>query len=248
MEHSVDVVDYLKTAFDAIFQAAVGTVLTEVGAVVVLGAEVVTTVFTGSPVVGAILAGGVPWLTGPAGMFVRVLIQASNDDGRLLTQAEYDWANDQVFDGALPPIVTLRITPYLGIGGAPFTFPTLLGPTLINLGDTAYGNIHTAEPTFIHELVHACQIANSTDLVFTTTAIVTKLADPRGDSSYAYDAAGFDYTKAGFEAQAQIVEDWFVGRPLIAQTPDQRNHTGHPRDPESPYYRYLADNVRTGHF
>jgi hypothetical protein len=64
---------------------------------------------------------------------------------------------------------------------------------------------------------------------------------------YDYGAAGFDYTDLGFEAQAEVVEDWFLGKPARPMNPDPRKHTG-PMDAQSPYYRYITDNLRTGHF
>ena len=248
LEHSVDLVDYLKVVLDGIFEIAVGTALTEFGAAIVLGAELVTLAYTGSLVPGAILAGGMVWLTGPGGMFVRVLVDVAGDGGRYLTDAEYAWANEMVFAGSLPPIETLRITSYLGKDGAPFTFPTFGGPTLLNVGPGMYANALSNTATFVHELVHACQIAHTTDVLFTANALATKIADPSGTDSYDYGPAGFEYTTAGLEAQAQIVEDWYLGDPAIPKTPENRNHTHHPRDPESPYYRYITDNLRLGLF
>ncbi len=253
LEHSVDVVDYLEAALVAIFEAAVGTALTPYGFVVVVGMEVGSLLATGSLVPGAIIAGGVPWLTGPGGVFVRVLATATNSDGRLLTDAEYGWANDVVFRGSLPPIDSFRITNYLGFGDRPFTFPTFGGPTLVNLGDTVFGNLHADEATVIHELTHACQIAHTEDLFFTATAIITQLESElelRGDawSAYDYEAAGFDFPDLNLEAQAKVVEDWFLGHASRPMNPDTRNHTGIPMDALSPYYRYITDNLRIGRF
>ena len=246
LEHSVDLVDYLKAAVDAIFEAALGTALTPWGAVLVLGTEVVSLLSTGSLVPGAIIAGGVPWITGPAGVFVRLIATAANDDGRMLTQEEYDWANDMVFKGSLPAIDSFRITNYLGIGDRPFTFPTFGGPVLVNLGDQTYNNIHSDEKTVIHEFTHVCQLAHTQDVLFTVKAIVTQAANSLGDDAYEYGMAGFDYTDIGYEAQAEVVEDWFVGQ--AAKNPATKDHTGIPRDAQSPYYRYITDNVRIGLF
>jgi hypothetical protein len=143
LEHSIDLVDYLEAAVDAIFEAAVGTVLTEVGLVIVIGIEVGSVLTTGSLVPGAVIAGGIPWLTGPAGVFVRVLVTATNSDGRQLTDDEYAWANEMVFRGALPGIDTFRITNYTGVHDLPFTFPTLGGPTLVNVGDGIFNDLHS---------------------------------------------------------------------------------------------------------
>ena len=254
LEHSIDVLDYLKAAIDAIFEAAIGTVLTPYGALVVVGIEIGSVISTGSLVPGAIIAGGIPWLTGPGGVFVRVLVTATNSDGRTLTDQEYAWANDMVFRGSLPPIDSFRITNYLGIGNRPFTFPTFGGPTLVNLGNNLFNNLHLGEPTVIHELTHVCQIAHTQDTLFTTNAIITQLENElelRGDawSAYDYDAAGFDFTDLGFEAQAQVVEDWFHGSFGKTMNPDPRNYSGGiPMDAQNPYYRYITDNLRIGLF
>ena len=128
---------------DAIFEVAAASVLARDGVLVVIGVELVSSLLTGSPVPGAIIAGGVPWLTGPAGIFVRVLVTASDSDGRQLTEEEYAWANDMVFRGSLPPIDTFQITNYIGVGNLQFTFPTLGGLTLVNLGDASTSTIST---------------------------------------------------------------------------------------------------------
>jgi hypothetical protein len=81
--------------------------------------------------------------------------------------------------------------------------------------------------------------------------MATQLKDRLTDAHvYDYGAAGFDYTDLGIEAQAAVVEDWFRGRPPPDRpmNPDPRNHTKIPMDAQSPYYRYITDNLRTGHF
>ena len=242
LEHSVDVVDYVKDALNAIFEVAVGTIIVKVGVVLVGITEVVSYLDTGSFGPGVIAAGGVPWLSGPAGIFLRLLLTATHDDGRQLTDEEYAWANDMVFRGALPSIDSFRITNYLGLGGDPFTFPTFGGPTLVSVGEGIYNDIHTGEPTMIHELTHVCQIASSEDVVFTARAMVTQLLDKTSiEDAYSYGPPGFDYADVGLEAQAKIVEDWFVGSNTNGQTA-----TG--RDAQSPYYHYITDNVRIGRF
>jgi len=156
-----------------------------------------------------------------------------------------------VFRGALPPIESFRITSYLGGDNRAFTFQTLGGPTLVNLGAARFANIHSDEGTVIHELTHVCQIAHSHDIVFTAQAMASALQDARSNGEvYDYHKAGFDYTQLGIEAQAEVVEDWFLGWPAetITKPPDDRNHTHIPMDAQSPYYRYITDNVRIGHF
>lgn len=228
--------------------------LTKIGLVVVIGLEVGSYLATGSLVPGAVIAGGIPWLSGPAGVFVRVLVTATDSDGRTLTDAEYAWANDVVFRGALPPIDSFRITNYVGADHRPFTFPTLGGPTLVNVGDAIFNDIHVEEKTVIHELTHVCQIACSHDVAFTARAIATQLKNSienalgDDDPVYRYGPAGFDYTSTGLEAQAEIVEDWFLGHADKPASPDTTNHTGLAMDATSPYYRYITDNVRVGRF
>jgi len=189
----------------------------------------------------------VPWLAGPAGIFVRALVTATNSDGRQLTQEEYAWANDKVFRGSLPPIDSFRMTNYVGVGNRPFTFPTFGGPTLVNVGKSIFSNLHVDEKTVIHELTHVCQIAHSHDVVFTATAIATQLKN-EFTNVYDYGAAGFDFTHLGLEAQAEVVEDWFLGSPAKPMSPDPRNPTHKAMDAKSPYYRYITDNLRVGLF
>ncbi len=249
LEHSVDIVDYLESVIGEIFDIAATLAMTKIGAFIVIGAELVSLISTGSLVPGAVLVGGTPWLTGPGGLFTRMLVDAAGDGGRELSQEEYDWANDMVFAGALPPRDSLYVTNYTGIGGRPFTFPTDGGPTLLNLGPALYADPrNSGGETFVHELTHACQIAHRADVLFIATAMITQAANSLGSDVYDYEPAGFDYTSQGLEAQAQIVEDWYRGTPTQAHHPEDRGFTGIPRDPQSPYYRYLTDNVRLGRF
>jgi hypothetical protein len=96
-----------------------------------------------------------------------------------------------VFRGSLPPIDSFRITSYIGSGGRQFTFPTFDGPTLVNLGEALYADLHSDENTVIHEFTHVCQIAHSHDVVFTFQALLTQFqAAVLGDPVYDYGAAG----------------------------------------------------------
>lgn len=251
LKDSVDILDYLEAALDAIFEAAEAVAVAEYGSLVLIGVEVGSLITTGSLVPGAVIAGGVPWLTGPGGIFARALVTATDSDGRELTDDEYAWANDVVYRGSLPPKDSFQITNFLGISGRPFTFPTFGGPTLINIGDQAFHDIHAdpdTEATLIHELVHVCQIADTEDVLFVVTAIVTQIEDQVGGSAYDYGPSGFDFTDVGIEAQAQIVEDWFRGDAKYRHNPEDRGYPRPARDALSPYYRYITDNVRVGRF
>jgi hypothetical protein len=250
LEHSVDVVNYIETAIDGVFEVAVAMALgSNYGSVVLLSGEIITTIKTGSPVPGVLLAQGVPWLIGPGGLYLRLF---GGSTGRQLTQGEYDWANDMVFRGALPPRESFQITDYKGGDDREFTFPTLGGLTLVNLGPIFYDVLRKDnQKTVIHELTHVCQIAHSHDLVFTAQAMASVIEDKSSDGAvYDYHAAGFDYTHLGLEAQAQVVEDWFNGGTVlqIVNPPDDRNQSKIPMDALSPYYTYIVNNVRVGHF
>jgi hypothetical protein len=259
LEDSVDLIDYLEAAVDAIFETAVGLALGPIAGVVLIGVEIGSLIATGSLVPGAIIAGGIPWLAGPGGILLRAVLTAADADSRQLSDEEYVFVNDAVFRGCLPPIDSFKITNVIGAEDRPFTFPTLLGPTLVNVGDAIFADIHVnqpvnpGEPTIIHELVHVCQIAHSHDVAFTASGIVAQIKDHfekhgNDDPAYHYGAAGFDYTDLGLEAQAQVVEDWFLGHAAKPQNPDPTNHTNKPMDALSPYYRYITDNLRTGRF
>jgi hypothetical protein len=251
LEHSIDVVNYLETALDGLFEVAAAiTVGDWVNSVVLVGVELGTLAATGSPVPGIFIAAGIPWLVGPGGLVLRLFGAGA---GRELTQPEYDWVTDTVFRGALPSIHDFRITSYNGGDGRAFTFPTLGGPTLVNLGEARFADPLSVDNrnTLIHELTHVCQIAHSHDVVFTAQGMASLFEDQRTNGEvYDYHKAGFDYTQLGLEAQAEVVEDWFNGSPVQAmkKPPDDRNHTGIPMDAQSPYYRYITDNVRVGHF
>jgi hypothetical protein len=98
---------------------------------------------------------------------------------------------------------------------------------------------------FIHELVHTCQIYHTrVDLALLADAFASKVCEATGTSPYLYGGAGFDYTNLNLEQQAQVVSDWFAG--FAQRSDDTTNHTGIPKDPNSPYFRYINENLRTG--
>ena len=98
--------------------------------------------------------------------------------------------------------------------------------------------------TFIHELVHACQIHHSSmDIALLADAFASKVCEATGGNPYSYGNAGPDYSSFNLEQQAQIVSDWFAGA-----VPQGSNQTGVAKDVNSPYFRYVNDNVRIGNF
>ena len=99
--------------------------------------------------------------------------------------------------------------------------------------------------TFVHELVHACQIHHcKMDVALLADALASKICEGGGGNPYAYGLAGPDYTDFNLEQQAQIVSDWYAGNSSEAGT----NHTRIPKDVTSPYFPYITNNLRISRF
>jgi hypothetical protein len=225
--------------------------------------EIGSVISTGSLVPGARMAEGILWMAGPANMMFAIAAEGIASLGsrvREITQEEYDWANSEVFRGALPPRERLLLTDTIGAGDRAFTFPRFDGKITLNMGPAAFhnalqynvGNTRNRYPNhpiklgevFIHELVHACQIQHSTDLGFLADGLATKVCEMTGDSPYVYPPAGPDFSSFGLEQQAQVISDWWAGAVSI----EGGRQTGIPADVNSPYFRYINDNVRVGRF
>ncbi|WP_142282916.1 hypothetical protein [Mycobacterium aquaticum] len=234
----------LKSAFDGAFPGG--------GAIIFVGTELGSLFTTGSLVPGARIVGPVLWLAGPSNTLFAMTADAIAKVGsseREVHQAEYDWANNEVFGGALPPRDTLRITDTVGAGDRAFTFPRYDGATVLNLRPDGFAAIYDGESgatpnaylqhTFLHELVHACQIAHSHNLSYLTSALAAS-------GSYAYGPPGPDYSSFNFEQQAQIVSDWWLGQ-NTATSNTSGNQSTVAKDKNSPYFRYVLD-ARLGRF
>jgi hypothetical protein len=264
LEYSSDIGSAFEAATGWLVKYGVGTVLGPVGgAVVFVGVEVGSLVATGSLVPGARIVGDLLWMAGPANTLYAILaegIAALGSRTRELTQEEYDWANAEVFRGALPPRDRLVLTDTIA-GDRAFVFPRFDGKITINMGAESFDDprghkvngtrrrypgqkIRTGE-VFVHELVHTCQIQHAdTDLSLLADAIASKVCEATGGGSpYSYGPAGFDYAPLNLEQQAQIVSDWFAGA-----VPDGSNQTRTAKDESSPYFRYITDNLRIGRF
>ena len=237
------------------------------GAVVFVGVEVGSLVTTGSLVPGARIVGNLLWLAGPANTLFALAaegIAALGSRTRELTQEEYDWANNEVFLGSLPPRDRLVLTDSIGGGDRAFTFPRFDGKITLNMGPDAFADPRLYKvgfgrkpekypapnppiargEIFIHELVHACQIQHATmDLGLLADALASKVCEATGGDPYLYGAAGSDYTSLNLEPQAQIVSDWFAGA-----VQKDSNQTRVPKDLASPYFGYITGNVRVGRF
>jgi hypothetical protein len=268
VHYESDIGSMVEAAAGWIVKAAVGYVTGPVvGAITFVGLSAGSYIATGSMAPGARLAEGILWMAGPMNTLYAVAASGLASAGsreRDVHQEEYDWANREVFEGSLPPREKLLLTDTIGGGDRAFTFPRFDGRISLNFGPAAFDDPRlyhgenvtdkTYGRTFIHELVHACQIhyAN-TDLSLLAGALATKLCEAGGQSPYEYGFGGFDFLESNLEQQAEVVGDWFVGFPLHPEPEWHTNHTGtqrdpSPKDPSSPYFRYVVENVRTGHY
>ena len=110
-----------------------------------------------------------------------------------------------------------------------------------------YANALSPAATFVHELVHACQIAHHDGMcVVHRERPGYQDRRPVRTDLYDYGPAGFEYTTAGLRLQAQIVEDWYLGDPAIPEDPGEPGTTPTTPRPESPYHRYITDNPPAG--
>jgi hypothetical protein len=220
-----------------------------VGLVVFVGAHVGSLISTGSLVPGARIAGGVLWLAGPSNTLLALAaegIASAGSKTRELTEEEYRWANDAVFSGTLPPRTDLVLTDTIGGGNRAFTFPRVDGKITLNMGPDSFHDPRTFRTsdgsklhgeTLIHELCHAWQIAHtSMDLTLLSDALLSKLCEAGGGDPYTYGPPGPPFGDFSLEQQAKIVADWYAGR------------RGAARDTNSPYFRYINENIRTGHY
>jgi hypothetical protein len=252
LEYSSDIGSALEKAVGWLIKFGLGAGLTTVGAVVFVGAEIGSLIATGSLVPGARIVEGTLWMAGPGNTLFAILAEGVASVGsrtREITQEEYDWANAEVFLGALPPRDRLVLTDTIGGDNRAFTFPRFDGKITLNMGPASFADPRNfpGRPrgqVFVHELVHACQIEHAPmDLTLLADAFSTKICEVTGGNPYAYGPAGPDYSSFNLEQQAQIVSDWFSGG-----HPASSNQTGVPKDTNSPYFRYITGNVRIGRF
>jgi hypothetical protein len=249
LEYTGDIGSTLEAAVAWLVKSAAGTLLGPVGIVVFVGVEIGSLISTGSLVPGARLAEGILWMAGPANTMFAIAAEGIASLGsrtRQLTQEEYDWANREVFEGALPPRDKLVLTDTIGGGNRAFTFPRYDGKITLNMGPAAFDDPRNypgfTGAIYIHELVHACQIDHAgSDLGLLCDALSTKVCEATGESPYTYGPAGTEYGAFSIEQQAQIVQDWFSGTMC-------GNQTGIQKDINSPYFRYIQDNLRVGRF
>jgi hypothetical protein len=246
-EYESDIGSALESLVSWIIKFGVGTILGPfVGAVIFVGVEVGSLISTGSLIPGARIIEGILWMAGPSNTLFAIAAEGIASLGsrtREITQEEYDWANNEVFLGSLPPRDRLILTDTIGGNNRAFTFPRFDGKITLNMGSTAFSDPRNYPDgirgqVFIHELVHACQIQHNTNNIFIAEALASVA---RGKTAYLYGLAGPAYSDFNIEQQAQIVSDWFAG-----SVPPGTNQTMIKKDTNSPYFRYINENIRTG--
>ena len=195
------------------------------------------------------------WMAGPANTLLAIgahgLAEIATED-RQIHDHEYDWANDLVFRGSLPPRDQIRITNASGENNRAFCMPRGDGKITINIGKAAFNDARTYQvaegrkfgQTFIHEMVHVWQIHNSSFDIALMAATLSSAV--QGKEAYEYGPAGPDYA-TGFtlEGQAQIISDWY-GR--YARTTDNKETLKAELDSTNAmadgYFRYVQENIR----
>jgi hypothetical protein len=228
----------------------VGTALHPAGAVLGAGLALGSVVTTGSPAAGARVADGLLWGAGPENSLLAVLasgVAALGSRERAMTAAEHDWAADELLGDALPPRHRLVVTDTVGAGRRPFVFPRWDGAVTVNLGPELYADPVGTDPhTFLHELVHTAQVRALGRRAFTGRAAVEQVRHTLGRDAYAYDLPARPLTSYGLEQQAQLLADWWRGRPGRRGRPTAlRGHTRRAQDPGSPWAA-CVDDLRAG--
>jgi hypothetical protein len=249
LEYSSDIGNTLEDLVSWAIKFAVGGLLSQLGPMLFIGIEIGSLISTGSLVPGARTAEGILWMAGPGNTLFALLAEGIADAGsrtREVRQDEYDWANAEVFEGSLPPREDLIVTDTIGPGGRKFTFPRFDGKITLNFGSDFDKPTLIGDAIFLHELVHACQLSHATELESMADALATKVCEASGTSPYDYGFAGPDFTDFNIEQQAQIVQEWHTPRPGGPRPGS--NQTNVAKDPNSPYYRYIVENVWVGRY
>ena len=208
---------------------------------------------------GVLVASGVLVVFGPsaiiaaivAGAAVGVAVELALKHRKLTDRPEEVEFANRVFQGTLP-VDRIVLTNMLGLGGRPFTIPSVGDTILVNLGEgfddpiryTGKGDPdkprkQAAGQLFIHELTHAWQIDVTTFLPgLMCDAIQNQVTTLGGDMGvYRYGLPDREFGGFNLEQQASIVDDWFG-----ASGPMQSGQS--PLSETSPFFRYIRDNIR----
>ena len=227
------------------------------GLIIFVGVEIVSLATGAGFVGGARIIGGVLWMAGPYGTLYAIIaegIATLGEHEREPWDLEYDFANNNVFKGKLPPKSDIVITDTIGGGNRPFTMPRYDGKITLNMGTAGYndplnynvgvGSNQVKGQTFIHELTHAWQIKYcNLEIGLLASALASKVCEITDGQNAVYDP-GADATKPfgefNLEQQATIVDRWF--RDCLKD--DHGNITTD--DIASPWYHYIEGNIRVG--
>lgn len=259
LEYTSGIEAALEAALGWLIKFGVGTVLGPgVGAVIFVGVEIGSLISTGSLVPGARIVGDILWMAGPANTLFAIAaegIASLGSQTREITQVEYDWANDRVFFGSLPPREKIVLTDTIGGDNRAFTFPRFDGKITLNMGSAAFADPRNCPGApwgnvFIHELVHACQIQHTNlDVALLADAFASKVCEATQgvNAAYTYGPAGPDYSSFSLEQQAQIVSNWFSSY-FTKDKSDDNYGLNSQSATSDPYFRYITDNVRVGRF
>ena len=149
------------------------------------------------------------WLAGPGNTLLALAadgIASMGSRQRALNDDEYRWANDQVFQGTLPPQNKIGLTDTVAAQRRAFTFPRFDGKITLNMGTDAFADprqyhVSTGErkygEVYIHELVHAWQIEHTPmQLALLVDAPTSQI---KGSNAYVYGNAGSTYKDFNLE-------------------------------------------------
>ena len=235
-EREGSITGVLQKIGNLVVDLLVGVVVEEVfGTVIFVGAEIYAAVSDEVIPTNEIVS-GIFFVLGPQysiyGFNAAALVFLSQQRRRTITQTEWQWANDQVFAGTLPPPEKILISDSLGSGGRPFTFPSVGGAIMVNLGPGSFdkpsegSNAHT----FIHELTHAWQITHTPlEVAWLADAFATQLRNQSTDQYMVGPYDGRPWENYNLEQQAVIVETWW-----------ESQHA------DDPFFRYVEGNIRLG--
>jgi hypothetical protein len=246
--------DVLKTVASAIVaNALLGTT----GLVILIGRELAVAagiqIPIGGALAGVIVTGGSVLVLGPgvilpaivAGIAVGAAVE-SDIKRRPMTEPEIKFAARVFFDTL--PIDRILLTNLSHDGGRQYVIPSIDGWTiLVNMGD-AYdkpseygkpGEYSQPGSVFIHELVHAWQIAHTSFL----PGLICQLSD-----NYTYHNKGSEkdrlrdltwftrpWSEFNLEQQAHIIDDWYGAHY------DDLNSVAALNDPA---FRFVRDHIR----
>lgn len=226
--------------------------------IVVLGEELnaATNASAGPGVLpGVLVSAGTAWLLGPGMIFpalVAGVAAGAVTDAlvafRRMTASEITFADNGAFEGQVP-YNRVWLT-NLDNGGRKFTWPSIDGSILVNLGNAYTSPTNFTDSSyqalgqiFIHELTHAWQIAHT---FFTPGLACERLADP----SYNYGPPGPPFSSFTVEGQASLVDQWFGGdrQQQNGHPPTRKDSDGKPipQDQNDPYFPYIENNIRIG--